>query len=123
MSIQLQQETTATSNGKLGSKRCCGGCGTKFYDMNKREISCPKCEAPYVAASVGADNLHLGPVATKPRKGEDVLHHMDAAYEVEDLADVGGDLIGATERDEHDYERMIGSRNHLFDSVEDHERY
>lgn len=28
---------------ELGSKRLCGNCGTKFYDLSKDPIVCPKC--------------------------------------------------------------------------------
>jgi uncharacterized protein (TIGR02300 family) len=28
---------------ELGTKRLCGGCGAKFYDLGKDPIVCPKC--------------------------------------------------------------------------------
>jgi uncharacterized protein (TIGR02300 family) len=28
---------------ELGTKRLCGACGAKFYDLNKSPILCPKC--------------------------------------------------------------------------------
>ena len=28
---------------ELGTKRLCGSCGVKFYDLNKDPILCPKC--------------------------------------------------------------------------------
>jgi len=28
---------------ELGTKRLCGSCGAKFYDLNKDPITCPKC--------------------------------------------------------------------------------
>ncbi len=28
---------------ELGTKRLCGHCGTKFYDLSKNPIVCPKC--------------------------------------------------------------------------------
>ncbi|MBI3434414.1 MAG: TIGR02300 family protein [Proteobacteria bacterium] len=31
------------AKSELGSKRLCGGCGAKFYDLNKQPITCPKC--------------------------------------------------------------------------------
>ncbi len=31
----------------LGKKRTCHECGTKFYDFEKKDISCPKCKKPY----------------------------------------------------------------------------
>jgi uncharacterized protein (TIGR02300 family) len=32
---------------ELGAKRQCQSCGTKFYDLNKEPIACPKCGAIY----------------------------------------------------------------------------
>ncbi len=28
---------------ELGSKRVCVACGTRFYDLNKQPVVCPKC--------------------------------------------------------------------------------
>ena len=36
---------------ELGIKRICGNCGTKFYDLNRIPIICPKCQAVYQAAA------------------------------------------------------------------------
>ncbi len=30
-----------------GLKRVCVGCGIRFYDLNKRPIKCPNCEAEF----------------------------------------------------------------------------
>jgi uncharacterized protein (TIGR02300 family) len=32
---------------ELGTKRVCGSCGTKFYDLSRDPIFCPKCGAEY----------------------------------------------------------------------------
>ena len=37
---------------ELGTKRLCGGCGAKFYDLNKDPIVCPKCATVFVIAPV-----------------------------------------------------------------------
>lgn len=36
---------------ELGMKRACLSCGTKFYDLNKNPIICPKCGAPFLLAA------------------------------------------------------------------------
>jgi uncharacterized protein (TIGR02300 family) len=33
---------------ELGTKRLCGSCGAKFYDLGKDPIVCPKCETVFV---------------------------------------------------------------------------
>jgi uncharacterized protein (TIGR02300 family) len=37
---------------ELGAKRQCQSCGTKFYDLNKNPIACPKCGAIYQVAAL-----------------------------------------------------------------------
>jgi uncharacterized protein (TIGR02300 family) len=32
---------------ELGTKRLCGSCGAKFYDLSKDPIICPKCETVF----------------------------------------------------------------------------
>jgi len=41
---------------ELGTKRLCGNCSAKFYDLNKDPIVCPKC-----------NTLFVPPVAARPR--------------------------------------------------------
>ena len=36
----------------LGSKRQCQSCGTKFFDLNKDPILCPKCGTVFVVAAI-----------------------------------------------------------------------
>ncbi len=38
----------AVSKEKLGVKRLCESCGTKFYDLNCAHIICPKCETKFI---------------------------------------------------------------------------
>lgn len=38
-------------NAKLGKKRKCQECGARFYDLNKEEIICPKCNTIYQDSS------------------------------------------------------------------------
>ncbi|GGF02497.1 TIGR02300 family protein [Stappia taiwanensis] len=35
---------------ELGTKRLCGGCGAKYYDLNRNPITCPKCGAVFQLA-------------------------------------------------------------------------
>jgi uncharacterized protein (TIGR02300 family) len=38
----------------LGTKRLCGNCGAKFYDLNKDPFICPKCATATALAAVTA---------------------------------------------------------------------
>jgi uncharacterized protein (TIGR02300 family) len=39
---------------ELGTKRLCGNCGAKFYDLSKDPIICPKCHTVLELAAVSA---------------------------------------------------------------------
>ena len=39
---------------ELGTKRLCGNCGAKFYDLSKDPIVCPKCHTVMAPAAVAA---------------------------------------------------------------------
>ena len=39
---------------ELGTKRLCGNCGAKFYDLSKDPIVCPKCHTVMTLAPVSS---------------------------------------------------------------------
>jgi len=42
------------AKSELGTKRLCGGCGAKFYDLNKSPITCPKCDEVFTVVVVSS---------------------------------------------------------------------
>jgi DNA-directed RNA polymerase subunit RPC12/RpoP len=57
---------------ELGTKRLCASCGTKFYDLDKDPIHCPKCEAVYeIVAATRPVRPQAAPVAPRPRVPEE----------------------------------------------------
>jgi uncharacterized protein (TIGR02300 family) len=44
---------------ELGAKRQCQSCGTKFYDLNKDPILCPKCGAVFQVAALARAARHV----------------------------------------------------------------
>jgi uncharacterized protein (TIGR02300 family) len=55
----------AVAKPELGIKRICGNCGTKFYDLARDPILCPKCGTVYeiVAVPTRASAAKVAPVA------------------------------------------------------------
>ena len=51
---------------ELGTKRLCGNCGAKFYDLSKDPIVCPKCHTVLEVATVHA-RARPEPVAAAAR--------------------------------------------------------
>ena len=39
----VKRKLQPVSKPELGTKRFCPSCGTKFYDLNRMPITCPKC--------------------------------------------------------------------------------
>ncbi len=87
------------STKDLGKKLTCQSCHAKFYDLKKKGIACPKCEAEYVAekpkprraapkAAVAkeapADNADASATEVKP-KSEEVTESGDKIESIEDI--------------------------------------
>jgi uncharacterized protein (TIGR02300 family) len=48
---------------ELGTKRLCGSCGAKFYDLSKDPIICPKCATVFEVAPVAPTRGRPEPAA------------------------------------------------------------
>ncbi len=48
---------------ELGAKRQCQNCSTKFFDLNRDPIVCPKCAAVFQALPVARSASRAAPVA------------------------------------------------------------
>jgi uncharacterized protein (TIGR02300 family) len=63
------KDSLPVSKPELGTKRLCGSCGAKFYDLHRDPIVCPKCAIVFVlptpapAAPRRPAHRWLGPVA------------------------------------------------------------
>lgn len=81
---------------KLGSKHECFSCGTKFYDLGKSEVLCPKCGANQKDA-VTSDSLAASQSSRRRRKAD-----LSKSLEVEDdePIDIADDEMVGPELDE-----------------------
>jgi uncharacterized protein (TIGR02300 family) len=73
---------------ELGTKRLCGHCGAKFYDLLKERIVCPKCATVFVpprAAPASSPRRGLEPRRPRPAEAAQVVE----VEEVEDAEDTG----------------------------------
>ena len=51
---------------ELGTKRLCGNCGAKFYDLSKDPIVCPKCHTVMALAAMTARSRPEPVAAARP---------------------------------------------------------
>jgi uncharacterized protein (TIGR02300 family) len=52
---------------ELGTKRLCASCGSKFYDLNRDPIHCPRCGVVYeLVVATRPVRPEAAPVAARP---------------------------------------------------------
>jgi uncharacterized protein (TIGR02300 family) len=64
----------------LGTKRLCGSCGAKFYDLNKTPIVCPKCETVFIPVAAARARPEAAKVAPEPVAEAIVPETADAEF-------------------------------------------
>jgi uncharacterized protein (TIGR02300 family) len=82
---------------ELGTKRLCGNCGAKFYDLSKDPIVCPKCHTVLVLAAVASRSRPepVAPVrAAAPAPEEEVVAPETAEAEFVSLEEADAEAQG-----------------------------
>ncbi len=83
------------STKDLGNRLTCQSCGAKFYDLKKKNVACPKCDAAYAPekpktrrASPAAPKaaVEKAPKEVKPKSTDGAGGDVDAA--IEEVADI-----------------------------------
>jgi uncharacterized protein (TIGR02300 family) len=84
----VDQRIEDVAKPDLGAKRQCQECATKFFDLNRQKIVCPKCgsvfrvdAAPSRAAARAAAPVEEKEEAEEPGAEVVSLHEADAAEE------------------------------------------
>src|SRR5215510_4221174 len=62
------KEPGTVAKPELGTKRLCGNCSAKFYDLNKDPIVCPKCHTVMELVAVNARALPRPPPRPRRKK-------------------------------------------------------
>ena len=80
---------------RLGTKRSCPKCSAKFYDFNKAEVPCPKCNTTFNVAEL-INSFFAAPTPKKPKSAEraqlEPLSQGDSQeVEFESVDDLGDD--------------------------------
>src|SRR5262249_18013488 len=96
--FQTRPRTQTVAKPELGTKRLCGNCGAKFYDLSKDPIVCPKCHTVMVLTAV-ATRSRPEPVAAprpvaQPAREEEAVVPETADAEFVSLEDADAESQG-----------------------------
>jgi uncharacterized protein (TIGR02300 family) len=81
---------------ELGTKRLCGNCGAKFYDLGKEPIVCPKCSTVFVPPVAARTRVEPTTVPATPEVEEEVALPEAAEAEFVSLEDADKEVEGST---------------------------
>jgi len=98
---------------ELGTKRLCGNCGAKFYDLSKDPIVCPKCHTVLELVTVNA-RARPEPAAAPAHAAAPAPEEEVAAPEEVEIEDEGMDdatFIDEQEEGDEDVTDIIGDRD------------
>jgi uncharacterized protein (TIGR02300 family) len=93
------KEPRSVAKPELGTKRLCGSCGAKFYDLSKDPIVCPKCHTVMAVAAAGGrarpEPARAAPVAAAaPQPEEEVAAPETADAEFVSLEEADAEATG-----------------------------
>lgn len=117
-----------SKKASLGTKRICPACGAKFYDLQKKDLVCPKCEHEF-AAEVDVKRAQTSVIPEREEKvmkeekdtsqtidntTEDTLEgvdlgrfeevdHLDAMEDVEEIDNDDSEITHTKDFDEEDH--------------------
>ena len=85
---------------ELGTKRLCGNCGVKFYDLSKDPIVCPKCHTvmePVAVSARARPEPAAAARAAPPAREEEVVAPETAEAEFVSLEEADAEAEGKKE--------------------------
>ena len=93
---------SATTDSK-GLKRICTSCGTRFYDMNKRPIVCPSCNAEFTG-DVKPKSRRIRPAEDEGQVSEKTSRtgSSEESDDDEDMLDEDDDTVSLDDLEDED---------------------
>jgi uncharacterized protein (TIGR02300 family) len=100
-----------------GTKRICPSCGTRYYDLMREQVICPKCSTPYDAEAF-LKARRSRPAAPVEKELAPVGDEVDTELEVEETAEEEG-AVALAEGDEEEEEEILEDASELGEDEDD----
>ena len=103
---------------ELGTKRLCPSCGSKYYDLDRSPIVCPKCGTVFTAAAVQL-RAKAAPIEEEEPEVEENLPVDFVSLEEADAEQGGGEEVPDIEDEEVDIGGDIADDDTFLEEEED----
>jgi len=89
---------------ELGTKRMCPSCGSKYYDLNRRPITCPNCGTIFeiAAREKAAPERAISPAAEEEIEKDEEIERDADVISLEAVEEEDADVTGSPVVDEED---------------------
>jgi uncharacterized protein (TIGR02300 family) len=102
-----------------GTKRICPSCGTRYYDLLREHVICPKCSTPYDPEAF-LKARRARPAAPVEREVAPVGDDADVELETEDAEVVEDEeAVPLADADEEEEEELIEDASELGEDEDD----
>ena len=104
---------------ELGTKRLCPSCGSKYYDLDRNPIVCPKCGTVFTAAAVQLRAKAAAPIEEEETETEENLPVDFVSLEEADAEQGGGEEVPDIEDEDVDIGADLGDDDTFLEEEED----
>jgi uncharacterized protein (TIGR02300 family) len=103
-----------------GTKRICPSCGTRYYDLLREQVICPKCSTPYDPEAF-LKARRARPVAPVEKELAPVGDDLETDIDAEDIeaSEDEEEAVPLAEGDEEEDEEMIEDASELGEDEDD----
>lgn len=102
-----------------GTKRTCGSCGARFYDLRRQPITCPKCDAVYEDEAPVRSRRSRPPAPERKPKAAPVIDDTAALEDDTSMDDTDLEDGGVDDDDDEKGGDMIEDASDLGEDDED----
>jgi uncharacterized protein (TIGR02300 family) len=107
------------AKSEWGTKRICPSCGTRYYDLMREQVICPKCSTPYDPEAF-LKARRARPVAPVEKELAPIGDDVEADLEAEDVeATEDEEALPLAEGDEEEEEEVIEDASELGEDEDD----